>query len=405
MPASKKKILILGSYPIARPLHGGQKRVSALVNEYKKRFAEVKFVAVFSRWANPIAARSDIPVSHHTDRLIMDSVKLEDIICGESIFTEAKVKKRLSKLLREFRPDIIQIEQVYVYIGLKPLLEELNLNPKLVFDTHNVESAMKRLIYKDAGVRPDEITALVERLAEFEHELIQRAELTVAVSPADLATYKALGARSAILSSNGIYPAYPSAKAVADWRKHSASERINHTFLYVASAHLPNWTGFTDIIGDNLGFLAPDSRILIAGGLSDFLTTRHKWPATPGAATFWLRAEGCGILSEESLSGLLSATNHIILPITTGGGSNLKTAEALLSGKPIIATSYAFRAYEEFIDLPTVTIADTPEDFRAAMDCAVSAPPASLTPAQAQSLAAVTWPRALSSLVQAVAAL
>jgi glycosyltransferase involved in cell wall biosynthesis len=405
MAKSKKKILIIGSYPIVQPLHGGQKRAHAVVTEYRKHFGDVKYVAVFSRWANPVAARTDIPVSHHTDWVIKESNKVEDIITGEAIFKEAGVKARFAQLLRSFHPDIIQLEQVYSYLGLKPLLEELNLQPQLVFDAHNVESDMKRAMYESAGLDHDTTEQLVGRIADLERELAGRSVLTVAVSPADQEHFNSAGAHKTVLARNGIYPSPAAPGQVADWKKQFASEGIARTFLYVASAHMPNWTSFQEVIGEGLGFLRPDARILIAGGLSDYLTTRHVWPATPGAATFWCRAKGCGILTEDHLGALIAASDTIILPIASGGGSNLKTAEALLSGKPIVATSYAFRAYEKFMNYPTVTIADTPAGFREAILRSMSAAPAALTAGQRAEVAEVTWPYTLRDLIQEVAAL
>ena len=405
MPTSKKKILIIGSYPVVQALHGGQKRVQAVVTEYRKHFAEVKYVAVFSRWANPVAARSDIPVSHHTDWVIKESNKVEDIITGEAIFSEPGVKARFAQLLRSYQPDVIQLEQVYPYLGLKPLLEELDMKPQLIFDAHNVESEMKREIYEAAGLDKDITEQLVARLDGLEQDLAGNAVLTVAVSPADQKHFNESGAHKTVLARNGIYPSPGAPKQVAAWRKQFASEGIAHTLLYVASAHMPNWYSFQDVVGEGMGFLRPDTRVLIAGGLSDYLTTRHVWPATPGAAVFWCRAKGCGILSEDRLGALLAATDVIILPIASGGGSNLKTAEALLSGKPIVATSYAFRAYEKFMNYPTVTIADTPDEFRTAMTRAVAAPTPGPTAGQRAELSEVTWPNTLRDLISEVTAL
>jgi hypothetical protein len=56
-----------------------------------------------------------------------------------------------------------------------------------------------------------------------------------------------------------------------------------------------------------------------------------------------------------------------LLPITDGEGSNLKTAEALEAGIPIVATSKAFRGFEAAMKLEHVTIADNPKDFRLAV--------------------------------------
>ncbi len=70
-----------------------------------------------------------------------------------------------------------------------------------------------------------------------------------------------------------------------------------------------------------------------------------------------------GEVSRLALECLISNASGMLLPITFGGGSNLKTAEALSSGLPIVGTSIAFRGFEEYRDLPRVTIADTPEEF------------------------------------------
>jgi glycosyltransferase involved in cell wall biosynthesis len=403
MNKSDKRILIIGSYPITKPRHGGQKRVQAVVKEYQKHFTNVKFIAVFSRWANPDHGSDDIPVSHQTDREIMRSARLEDIICGEAIYNESKVKQSVTQVLRTYRPDVIQLEQAYPYLGLKPLLKELGMSPQIIFDTHNVESEMKPSIYKEAGLKDKEATALIARITDLESDLLANSALTVAVSAADEAVFKHAGARRVIIARNGIYPVTSAEANRRYWLNFFKENRINHRVLYVSSAHLPNWTGLQKMIGDGLGFLSPDTRILIAGGLSDYLTTRHIWPETPGAATFWCRAEGCGILTEDRLGGLIQASDMMILPIFTGGGSNLKTAEALLSGKPIVATSYAFRAYEQFMDLPTVTIADTPKDFQQGILNTIKASSPRLTNAQIQSLQAVTWPNCLSDLIAEVA--
>src|SRR5580658_1606461 len=171
MPSSDKKILIVGSYPITKPRHGGQKRVDAIVREYQKHFKEVRYVAVYSRWANPDAARTDIPVSHQTDGYIIETPRVEEIICGEAIFNEPKVKSQMAALLASFRPDVVQIEQVYPYLGLKPLLAELRMSPQIVFDAHNVESKMKPGIFKKAGLAQSEIKQLVDHIESLERDL------------------------------------------------------------------------------------------------------------------------------------------------------------------------------------------------------------------------------------------
>jgi glycosyltransferase involved in cell wall biosynthesis len=311
----------------------------------------------------------------------------------------------MTALLKSFRPDVIQMEQAFPFLGLKPLLAELGLKPRLVLDAHNVESRMKTGIYEGSGISRTENLQLTERIAGLERELATKVDLTVAVSPEDQAIFRGLGASSSVLAPNGIYLSRSRSQDEDYWKKFFLAQRIRRKVLYVSSAHLPNWTGLQEMIGDGLGFLNPDERLLIAGGLSDYLTTRHVWPETPGAATFWCRATACGILTEERLGSLIALSDVIVLPIRAGGGSNLKTAEALLSGKPIVATSYAFRAYEQFSALPTVTVADTPAEFQRGIRYSLDNPAPSLSEKNMTALTAVTWPDCLNELVKRVAEL
>lgn len=405
MSKSPKKILILSSYPIAQPRHGGQKRVQAVVTEYQKHFKQVRFVAIFSPWAHPYHHATDISISHAADAAVIENRELEEIITAEAIMTDSSVKRRLSHLLQQYQPDVIQLEQVYLYIGLKPLLAELGITAQLVYDSHNVEFQMKQRMYETAGLSSESNQALIQRLTALEKDLVQNAALVAAVSASDRNIYESLGATRLVVAHNGIYPSRSAAASRTYWRKYFAEQQIAKKVLYVSSAHLPNWTGFLEAVGDGLGFLAPDARILIAGGLSDYLQDVYEWPKTPGAATFWNRAIALGSLSEDSLAGLLATTDVIILPITSGGGSNLKTAEALLSGKSIVATSYAFRSYEPFMTYPNVTIADTPATFRQGILDALGTKPQTLTKPQHEALQAVTWPNSLADLIAGVQAL
>ena len=51
------------------------------------------------------------------------------------------------------------------------------------------------------------------------------------------------------------------------------------------------------------------------------------------------------------------------MPIWEGGGSNLKTAQALVSGKYILSTNYAFRGYEEFASTESLLLTDDAKSF------------------------------------------
>lgn len=356
-------VLIISTYPAAHALQGGQKRAAAIYENYKKNLHKVTYCAVYNRHAYPRAGASDIAVSQSTLRLIEENPHAEDVICGAAIYEDKEVRRRLSKLLKDLRPNIIQVEQVYPFIGLEKLIKECKLNAKIVYSSHNIEHEMKREIYEGVGMIPETANELVELIKSSEKLLCRVADLTVAVSSYDAEKLKGMGANKVIVAPNGIAKTLSTRPWRNYWLRHFKKNGITKKYVFVSSAHIPNWIGFDQIVGPRTGFLKPNERIVLAGSVCD-LAKRNYGDLRADHVTFWKRAECVGRLSEESLAALLDVCDAILLPITEGGGSNLKTAEALLSGKKIIGTKYAFRAYESFMTQRNVYLIDGPEGFR-----------------------------------------
>ncbi|WP_131120343.1 glycosyltransferase family 4 protein [Lichenihabitans psoromatis] len=65
-----------------------------------------------------------------------------------------------------------------------------------------------------------------------------------------------------------------------------------------------------------------------------------------------------GEIDHAGKQAAFTAADVAILPITAGRGSNLKTAEALLSHLPIVATRSAFRGFEPLMNEPGVEVVD-----------------------------------------------
>jgi glycosyltransferase involved in cell wall biosynthesis len=81
-------------------------------------------------------------------------------------------------------------------------------------------------------------------------------------------------------------------------------------------------------------------------------------------------------LPDSDLSAVKSLAHGFVLPIPFGGGSNIKTAEALYSGKYVVGTPAAFRGYERYSDLPEVRVGPDPKCFHAAIRNVLMLPPA-----------------------------
>lgn len=397
------KILIVSTYPIKNAQHGGQRRVAAIVKGYKKRFKKVKFVAVYSPDYYRHHGPDDIAVKRNIREEIKNSPFTGDVICGNAIYGDPYTKKKMIEILKSFKPDIIQIEQVFPYLGLKPLLEDMKFYPKIVLSSHNIEYSHKKSILDNSSFshQSDKVTKLIK---ECEENLAREADSVVAVSEDDAIALKKMGAKKVVVAPNGIAQKSATAKDKSYWQAFKARHKLSKVAVFVGSAHPPNWHGFEVMVGDRLGFLPRDKKIIFAGSISDYFVDNYKG-LRPEYVTFWLRAYAAGRVSDESLAGLIDEADVILLPITEGGGSNLKTAEAILSGKKIVATSYAFRSFEAYLGLPNIFIADSPTDFKDAILRAFEAKYVVRTAEQVELAAKVQWQHCLTPMVEEVSLL
>ena len=67
--------------------------------------------------------------------------------------------------------------------------------------------------------------------------------------------------------------------------------------------------------------------------------------------------------TNDDIDSLILKSAGMLLPIWTGGGSNLKTAQALLSNRTLVGTEYSFRGFESFKDAEGVHLVSTAEEF------------------------------------------
>ena len=403
---TSKKILIVGTYPIRMPQHGGQKRTEAIYLAYQKHFKKVKYCAVFHRGFYKKYSTDDIPLSLHGEQLVQASPLTGDIVCGEAIYNDNTVRKKFVKLLRTFQPDIIHIEQPFPYIGLEPLLRDLGLTPKLIFGSQNIEAPMKREILEGAHVPEQNIESAVKIIENVEATLTLHSDLVVACTTEDLEVYSQAKARKLVLAPNGISDIKIDRASLQYWQKVFDKAGIVRKVLFVGSAHPPNWTGFLDMVGKGLGFIPHDTRLVLAGSICDYFE-REISEESPNIedATFWLRAYSAGRLSEARLGALIEQSDVMLLPITEGGGSNLKTAEAILANKKVVTTSHALRSFEWFKDFPNVWVADTKQKFQTSITAALKTSFINRTHEQEKQVQKVKWESCLADLVKEVSTL
>src|SRR5262249_17471898 len=115
----------------------------------------------------------------------------------------------------------------------------------------------------------------------------------------------------------------------------------------VGSAYPPNIEGVcTYMISEGAFMVPPVKSIALCGGLSEGILNHpvyHRFLAANAS-----RIEFFPNIEDSELWAIKAACHVVALPIATGAGSNLKTAEALTLGKWIVATPVALRGFEGF---------------------------------------------------------
>lgn len=391
---------MVGSYPIVNPQHGGQKRAAAIFSEYSKQH-KVKYLSVVHPYYYQQRTQGDITVSKETVKEIEAQPLLIDIVCGQAANNDSKVHGRILKVLKSFKPNIIHFEQPYMYLGFSKILAKLNYAGLIINGTQNIESIMKKEIYKAEGLSLAIAREKVRLIEELEEHLAHDAALNVVVSEDDASQLKKLyNAKNVVLAPNGIKPVSTTDETKQKWSMYYESQGIKKIVVFVGSAHLPNMTGFLKMVGEKVGFLPHTARVVVVGGVAE-LFKRHIDDKSIAGLCFQQRVELLGRLEDEDLGALLQISNVILLPITEGGGSNLKTAEALLTNKRIVSTSYALRGYK-VNNLPNIDVADNSKDFKKSIIDSINLPEPALNKGQRQITENFLWPSTLRNLIETV---
>ena len=109
-----------------------------------------------------------------------------------------------------------------------------------------------------------------------------------------------------------------------------------------------------------------------------------------------------GTLEENRLAALLQTSDLILLPITTKRGSNLKTAEAIVSRKKFVATDNTFHGFEAYRNLPNIYVGNSQKDFKEAILKALLSDYVKPTQQETELAEKVKWEYCLQPIIPAI---
>lgn len=211
--------------------------------------------------------------------------------------------------------------------------------PRLVVDFANIEAERYALLAKTASPVWRLVHSLeATKARRWEPAVARRALFTVAVSDADAETIRGWGAEAIVVPSGR--PA---------WIEAVPSPPDGPVLLVTNATYEPNATAarwFVEDVWPRVVAARPDAALRVVGRASE---------RVPG-----------GIGEVIDLGVEYARAAFVVAPVTSGGGTQLKVAEALAAGRAVVATPYSARSVPPGMEEACV-VADGAEAFAAAV--------------------------------------
>lgn len=348
-------VLILSTYPYHVPRHGGQLRLSEICKLYESLNWNIHPIAIYStKESSHHLGQYDIHYSAETycEKYNVDGIPLiEDFSSGLFAINSDTYKKIIHDLPKSVK--IIHAEQPWLW----KLVEKLKTDSiYTVLSTQNIEFELKANIFRHYNINAPKT---IQEIKTLEIHACQSADLVLCVTNHDLSYFNHFSPKSIILAPNATSKIEPSCEKLKEW---SQKLPTGPCLLYIASAHPPNFTSLIQTLGDSLACIPPNGKLLVVGSVCEHVYRvfrEAKWSTINLS-----RLQLLYMLADEDIAAVKKLAHAYLLPIAEGGGSNLKTPEAIVSGSYIISTKHAFRGFESYMTLQNVYICETSTEFK-----------------------------------------
>lgn len=358
------RVLILAPWPYRIPRNGGQLRASAIERAYRAAGHQVYTAGLYHPTEVPQGERwpSDIPIQPGVFKILEQLATHQtrsDMTFWNAVATAPDSFAAFVALVSAVQPEILQFEEAPLW----PIVRRLQAGGYLkgvavVHSSYNFETFAWQ--HRSVPSAPVSLETMRD-IAMIEQEIAAGCDLVIAVSQADAQEFVRLGAVKVCVAANGVTSLSCFNDGVI--RPYIASEV--HYALFVSSAHPPNAHGLVDLAAGARSHPVRNGEILICGRVGSLVRSASNFQK---AGRVINRSRYLGWVDNTLLGALYAGAHVVILPKMYSGGSNLKTAEALASGRPVVATTLAFEGFETFADMQGVIIADDPDVFWTAVN-------------------------------------
>jgi hypothetical protein len=263
-------------------------------------------------------------------------------------------------------PDLIHVEHPWPWVVLRQVLPSLH-NIPIIYSSHNIESNARRPLFR-LGLKNASSEEMLEATRLLEGEFARTADLVVSISDIEAAELERASGRPVIY--------LPAASRIGATKRNDSSQRFAQEAraagcryaAIMGSAYWPNVEGFFTIFPEGLGFLAPGEQIWLAGTMANSVRADERFQTFLSINES--RTRILGYLDDAATEDFFSAAKCVIVPVKFGAGAKMKTADAIASGVPVIATEHAIEGYGPIVKSALnqgIYVADTPKTFRRLM--------------------------------------
>lgn len=371
--SSVASCLLLAPFPLARPRHGGQTHAANIIQAGRRAGWQMENVSIFAadtfpsdEWGAFDIALDSLALSER----VASDMPFADLHVARAAAADDQVVQRLRGLILRFMPDVIEVEHPWQWLVLQRALPSANKIP-IVYSSHNIEWRVREPLFR-LGLKNATSDKMLEATRLLEEELAQTADLVFSISEFEAREIEKVTG-SPVVYLPAVSDLAPGKLRLPSTRVRTEVEMASCRYAaLMGSNYWPNVEGFFALFPDGLGFLRHGEQIWMAGAVGDAIVNDPRY------STFLsineTRSRNVGYLNTIEKEDFFAAANCVIVPVTFGAGAKLKTADAIASGQPVIATSHAVDGYGPIVERAAgkgIYIANTPEEFRKWTRCAL----------------------------------
>ncbi len=337
----RKQIVVVSSYPVHPAQAGGQLRLYHLL----RRLSCCHNIVLLSLGGKERLKKNITP--HFTEYVIPETPafdKEKKAIENRLGISAADIAfmchdETIPEFSQQFRQhvdfaDMVICAQPYVY----PLVHRF-YHGLLFYDSQNMEYLMKTKMVKQQDEK------LLQCLFDTEQALCRAADLTIVCAEEDvqefMQTYKLDNFHHSLLP-NGVDVAGTPYLSPEQRRKYKQTLGIDGEIaLFIGSAHQPNVEAVKEVL--TIATQLPQIQFIIIGSVAQAFIPLAEEDA-PGSTTA-SNVGFTGVLTQQEKSIYLQLADISLNPMKGGSGSNLKLAEYIAAGIPVVTTPFGARGY------------------------------------------------------------